>query len=292
MKFAAIDIGTNSIRLLIAEYDGEKMHKLVNKLRTPRLGEGINAGMINEQAQIRACQVLVEYKELIDEYQADCRAVATSAIRDAENKDQFLEKVKKESGIEIDVINGAQEAKLSYLGIANGLKQPPSNLLAVDIGGGSTELVFGTENDVTEYNSINLGAVRLKESWKEDLEAMRSAASDKIQTVIADANPKMLVGVGGTITTLAAIEQSLEEYQPEKIQNYELHSADIKKMLKRLSELELAERKKVVGLSKDRADIIIPGIIILLEVMNNSQLEKIKVSDFGILEGIIYNKFK
>lgn len=292
MNFAAIDIGTNSIRLLIAEYDGEELHKLVNELRTPRLGQGINDGVINKEAQNRAIKVLKEYKELIDEYQANYRAVATSAIRDADNKKQFLKSAKQESGIIIDVINGSQEAELSYLGITNGLGQSNDNILAIDIGGGSTELVFGTKDGVTKYNSINLGAVRLKESWGQDLEKMHCEAQDKLKTVLVDANPKMLVGVGGTITTLAAIKQSLADYNPEKIQNYQLYNNDIKQLLERLSKLDLAERKKVVGLAKDRADIIIPGIIILLEVMAMSQLKKLRVSDFGILEGIIYNNFK
>ncbi|MFO7819942.1 MAG: Ppx/GppA phosphatase family protein [Halanaerobacter sp.] len=292
MNFAAIDIGTNSIRLLIAEHNEGELNRLVNKLRTPRLGEGINDGIINSKAQKRAIGVLKEYQELVDSYQAHYRAVATSAIRDAENKEEFLNKTKEESGIKIDVINGLEEAELSYLGITSGLIKQEDNMLAVDIGGGSTEFIFGAIDGIREYKSINLGAVRLKESWKDDLEAMRSEAQSQVQEVLTDNKAEMLIGVGGTITTLASIDQNLEDYQPHKIQNYRLSFAEIGDILEQLKELNFAERKRIVGLAPDRADIIIPGIIILLEIMKASNLKRLQVSDFGILEGIIYNNIK
>ena len=289
MNFAAIDIGTNSIRLLIAEYNNGELNRLVNKLKIPRLGEGINDGVINSKAQKRAIRVLSEYKELIDSYQAHYRAVATSAIRDAENKEEFLNRTKEESGIKIDVISGSEEAKLSYLGITSGLIKKEDNMLAVDIGGGSTEFIFGTIDGIREYKSINLGAVRLKESWGDDLEAMRSEAQSQVQEVLIDYKAEMLIGVGGTITTLASIDQNLEGYQPHKIQNYRLSFAEIENNLEDLTGLSLSARKEIAGLSKDRADIIIPGIIILLEIMKASDIKRLQVSDFGILEGIIYN---
>ena len=292
MNFAAIDIGTNSIRLLIAEFNEGKLNKLVNELRTPRLGEGINNGVINSEAQQRAIKVLTEYKKMIENYRADYRAVATSAIRDADNKNEFLTKAKEESGIEIDVISGSEEAKLSYLGITNGLNKTEDNMLAVDIGGGSTEFVFGTEAGVTEYHSINLGAVRLKESLGQNLEAMKSEAQKQVKKILSDTTSEMIIGVGGTITTLAAIDQGLEDYQPHKIQNYQLSIRKIEKILKELKNLSLRDRKNISGLSEDRADIIIPGIIILLTIMEKCGLKELKVSDFGILEGIIYNNLK
>lgn len=292
MNFAAIDIGTNSIRLLIAKYNNGNLNKLVNELRTPRLGEGINNGIINEQAQSRANKVLKEYKELIDAHQADYRAVATSAIRDADNKDEFLTRVKEESGIKIDVISGQEEAQLSYLGMIKGLNKMEDDLLAIDIGGGSTEFIFGTPAKLEEYKSINLGAVRLKETWGEDFAAISSAVQEKIKSFLDDGSAEMIIGVGGTITTLVSIAEKLAEYRPDKIQNYQLTYNKIEDILTNLKELTLSQRKKIIGLSKDRADIIIPGTIILLEIMDISGLQKLQVSDFGILEGIIYNKFK
>ncbi|MGM0501308.1 MAG: Ppx/GppA phosphatase family protein [Bacillota bacterium] len=289
MKFAAIDIGTNSIRLLIAEYQDGSLDKLVNELRVPRLGEGLNNGRINLKAQKRAIKVLKEYRELIEQYQADYRAVATSAIRDADNKDEFLKRVKEESGIKIDVIEGLEEARLSYLGIVKGVEKNEDNMLAIDIGGGSTEFIFGTVSGVTEYNSINLGAVRLKESHGENIEAMQDEAKEKIKAVLAVKEPQILLGVGGTITTLAAIEQELDTYQPQKIQNYELDLKTINEIFDYLAGLSLQERKKVVGLQEQRADIIIAGIVIVIAIMEYCSLRKLIVSDFGILEGIIYN---
>jgi exopolyphosphatase/guanosine-5'-triphosphate,3'-diphosphate pyrophosphatase len=290
MIFAAIDIGTNSIRLLIAEYENGQLDKLVNKLRTPRLGAGINNGSITDEAMERAIEVLIEYKELIDGYDANYRAVATSAIRDADNRNEFLEQVKLATGIEIDVISGLAEAELSYLGIANGLSADEDEILAIDIGGGSTEFVVGSQAKLTEYKSINLGAVRLHESYGSNIEEMVAEANNQTKSVLEDKHPEVLIGVGGTITTLAAIDQELAEYQPQKIQGYQLELSTINDIVEQLIKLPLEERKKVVGLQESRADIIIGGIVILLEILKLSNLKRIRVSDYGIMEGIIYNK--
>ena len=289
MNYAAIDIGTNSIRLLIAEYKDGQLNRLVNELRTPRLGDGINNGEINSKAQARAIKVLQEYKRLIDKYEASYRAVATSAIRDAANQEEFLNKVKKKAQIKIDVIEGSEEAKLSYLGIINGIKKNRKNMLAIDIGGGSTELILGSKDELTEYKSINLGAVRLKENYQQDIKAMQEYAKQIISKTAVDKNIEMLIGVGGTITTLAAIDQELENYQPEKIQNHKLSLTTVNNIFSYLMGLSLEERKKVTGLEKNRADIIIPGILILIAIMEFFSIKQLRVSDFGILEGIIYN---
>jgi len=290
MIFAAIDIGTNSIRLLIAEYKNGQLNKLVNELRTPRLGAGINNGLITEEAMERAIEVLIEYKELIDDYDANYRAVATSAIRDADNKNQFLEQVKLASGIEIDVLSGLDEAELSYLGITKGLSSAEDDILAIDIGGGSTEFVLGSQTNLTEYKSINLGAVRLHETYETNIEKMVTEAKKQVKSVLEDKTPETLIGVGGTITTLAAIDQELAEYQPQKIQGYQLELSTINNIFEQLIELPLEERKKVVGLQESRADIIIGGIVILLEIIKLSNLKRIIVSEYGIMEGIIYKK--
>ena len=288
MRVGAIDIGTNSVRLLIAEQDNDGLNKLVNRLRTPRLGEGIHqSGYLNEKAILRTIKVLREYKEIIADYDAKVIAVATSAVRDAKNQDIFLKRVKGETGIDIKVIKGTEEARLSYLGVISALSNLKERILVIDIGGGSTEFIFGEEKGINDFNSIDLGAVRLTDSYGENLEEMKRESKIMIAEVLKDRNIEQLIGVGGTVTTLVSIREALESYDYDVIHGASLSKKDITKILGNLSTLSLVERKEIIGLDAKRADIIIAGIVILLEIMEVSGQAKVKVSDDSILEGVV-----
>ncbi|TDX44396.1 Ppx/GppA phosphatase family protein [Orenia marismortui] len=290
MVIGAIDIGTNSTRLLLAEKNKQGLTELASELRTPRLGEGVHKNeFLQEDAMNRTIKTLKEYQEIIDSYNGHTIAVATSAVRDAVNKASFLERVKKEVGIDIEVIEGIDEARLSYYGITSSLEKLSKRLLAIDIGGGSTELIFGKPNKMSEFTSINLGAVRLSENYGEDLESMKKEAYRMLSGVITDKEVEQLIGVGGTVTTLVAIKESLEEYDSELVHGFKLLKRDIEKILDRLQKLSLKERKKVIGLNPKRADIILGGIIILLTVMELVDQPYLKVSDASILEGLVYD---
>lgn len=293
MNLAAVDIGTNSLRLMIAKGSNDGLEIVVNQLRTPRLGEGINKdGHLKEEAIKRTVAVLKEYKELIAQYQATAYLVATSAVRDANNREYFLDKVKEETGFEVMAILGEEEARLSYLGITSALSDLDEDVLAVDIGGGSTEFIFGNSEEFREYRSINLGAVRLTESYKQNLNKMKDKAKEMANDILKNKKVGELVAVGGTVTTAVAIKEELQSYKREVVHGYSLSRSDIEKILDYLSNLSLEQRKEVIGLNPKRADIIVAGIVILLEIVKESGVSEIKVSDASILEGLIYDNLK
>ncbi|OCL25729.1 exopolyphosphatase [Orenia metallireducens] len=288
MRVGAIDIGTNSVRLLIAEQANNGLNKLVSELRTPRLGEGIHQnGYLKKEAILRTIKVLREYKEIINNYNAEVVAIATSAVRDAKNQDIFLKRVKEETGIDIKVIKGTEEARLSYLGVVSAIEDLENQVLVIDIGGGSTEFIFGKYKDIMEFNSINLGAVRLTESYGEHLKEMKREAKDMLVDLLKDKNVEQLIGVGGTVTTLVSIREALEVYDYSIVHGSDLSKEEIIQILDDLSSLSLEERKEVIGLDAKRADIILGGIVILLEIMEQSKQDIVKVSDDSILEGVV-----
>ncbi|AGB40146.1 exopolyphosphatase [Halobacteroides halobius DSM 5150] len=290
MKIGAIDLGTNSVRLLVAEPKEGQLNRLATELRVPRLGEDIHqTGFLKQEAIKRTTKVLQEYKQIIDRLDATPYVIATSAVRDARNKNEFITAVRRGLGLDVRSIAGEEEARLSYLGITSGLDNLSSKALAIDIGGGSTEFMWGKKQGIVEYKSLNLGAVRLTDSYGDNLKEIEKEVKAKLESRINDTYSQ-LVGVGGTITTLAAINYSLESYDREIIHESILSQEEIREILKKLSSLTLEKRKEVRGLSPDRADIIIPGIVILLEVMNKSNIAQIVVSETGILEGMIYDK--
>ena len=287
VKIGAIDIGTNSVRLLVAESGQGELNRLVERMEVPRLGEDINqTGYLKETAMERTIAVLKEYKEIIADWGSVPKAVATSAVRDASNQQEFVSQVKKETGIKINVIAGEKEAYLSYLGVAAELTDLQSKKLVVDIGGGSTELITGQAEDLLTYESINLGAVRLKEEFGEDIKQLYSKVEKQI--VGPEVEVEQLVGVGGTITTLAAVNQKLETYNRAEVHGLKLAREEIQEMLDYIAAKPLSLRAEVPGLSRRRADIIVPGIVILIKIMEKVSRETITVSDTGLLEGIVY----
>ncbi|WP_408955205.1 Ppx/GppA family phosphatase [Natroniella sp. ANB-PHB2] len=288
MSIAAIDIGTNSVRLLIAEEKSQQLKRLASRLETPRLGAGsYQNSYLNHDAIERTIGVLKSYQKVIKQFNAASYVVATSAVRDAINQQEFLQRVKEEVGFEIKVVSGKEEARLSYLGITSSISKLEEQVLAVDIGGGSTEFIYGAKNKLEEYISINLGAVRLTERYDDDFTKMNLLAERMIKENIDKRKNSQLLGVGGTITTLVAIELELDSYNRKKVDGYFLTRNSIKRIFNKLASLSLIERKKVPGLQPKRADIILPGIIILLKIMEETDSEQIQVSEAGVLEGII-----
>ncbi|WP_027339862.1 Ppx/GppA phosphatase family protein [Halonatronum saccharophilum] len=291
MAIGAIDIGTNSVRLLVGHKNDDKVKTLEAKLRTPRLGEGVDkTKILNGKAIKRTIDVLKEYKNIIKNYNGEIYAVATSAVRSAKNKDQFLKSVKEEVGIEIDIVSGEEEARLSYLGLLSSFDNDFQGSLTIDIGGGSTEFIFANKDRVENYFSIDLGALRLTESYGGDLDNIFKEVKKSLKNINIYKEVKTLFGVGGTVTTLAAIEKKLEAYNKDIVHGTILDKESIEKIFNRLSSLSPKERVKVKGLTPKRADIILGGIIILLGIMERFKVGNLKVSDAGILEGIIYDK--
>ncbi|SHG43811.1 exopolyphosphatase / guanosine-5'-triphosphate,3'-diphosphate pyrophosphatase [Thermosyntropha lipolytica DSM 11003] len=283
MRLGAVDVGTNSCRLLIAEKQGEKLVPLYRGILTTRLGENLlQTGEIGEKAIERTSKALAEFKKILQEYGVlNYRAVATSALREAANQRQVVEAILSTCGIEIEVISGEEEAYLSYLGVKKGLglKESP---LVVDLGGGSTEFILGRSFML----SLPLGAVRATEG-NMDFAMMKEVLTPLIEAKI-DFSPYSLVMVGGTATTLVAIKLKLTAYDPGLVHGQVLHYEEIADIYKLLSSLSLEERKKLPGLQPERADIIPKGVQAVLAVMEVLKKDQIIVSEADLMEGMLW----
>jgi len=299
MRVAVVDIGTNSTRLLIADVqDGRVTAELERESIVTRLGAGVDAdGRLREDAIKRVFDTLDKYRKLIDRRDCDTAlAVLTSAVRDAANGDEFAEAVRKRYGLTPHILSGDEEARLTFLG-ATSEHDPddPTPTLVVDIGGGSTELVIGSGRDAEFHVSNQAGVVRQTERHLHTdppTDSELNELADDVRTVLRRGVPEghrravdHAIAVAGTATSLGAIAQELEPYDPEKVEGYVLRQEEGEQILRRLASVPLAERRKVPGLHPDRAPTIIAGIVILLCVLELFGLDQVEVSEHDILRG-------
>ncbi len=299
MRKAVVDIGSNSTRLLVAELAACRVTaELVRRTAVTRLGSGVDSsGKLSDEAMERVYATLDEYRAEIDEHGVDAAvAVLTSAVRDASNGEQFAETVRTRYGLEPHILTGDEEARLTFLGATSERgADDPTPLVVIDIGGGSTELVIGTGHEPSFHVSNQAGVVRQTErhihtdppepgelqALAEDVRAIFEAA------VPADQRPAVrhAIAVAGTATSLAAIAQGLDPYDPAKVHGYVVTVRECEAMLDRLAALPLEERRQVGGLHPDRAPTIVAGAIILLEVLRFFGLEEVEISEHDILRG-------
>lgn len=298
MKLAAIDMGTNSSRLLMVSCSKGKIRVLKRKLITTRLGEGVDQfGMLKQKAIKRAIKAVKQFKSEIKKIGdiQKIEMVGTSALRDVGNAVELVELIEKETGYNLEIIDGQEEAYLTYCGVRlDCCEQKP---LVIDIGGGSTEFIW-EEDDKTYFKSLNIGAVRMTERFISDPESpfltseYENLASEIYKLLDRELstsfNDRLVIGVGGTITTLAAMDLKLEQYNRNKIHGHILKTKQIKNLLHKIGRLKLKERKEVRGLQPERADIIIVGTVILEMIVKYMNLDKIAVSEFDLLFGLIY----
>ena len=298
-KYAVIDIGTNSTRLLIASVEGDKMVDREKHLITTRMGQGVDENkIINQETILRNVAALKELKELSESKGVNEFIVfGTSALRDAKNASEFIDLAKKDLGLTVDILDGQTEARYAFLGVSEQYKGEP--IIIMDVGGGSTELICAAKGRILNSISFDMGAVRMTERFiKNDPPIDRELRdiSHMVQETLKVANEMeksfTIIGVGGTATTLSQVVQEIEEYTPEKIHNSEVFLEDIDKMNKKFSMLKDEQRKKIVGLNPQRSDIIIAGAIIVSEVLKRYKKESFKTSDYDNLEGAIFNFLK
>jgi len=304
MKAAAIDIGTNSIRLLICESGDSSVDILERKMEVARIGKNLGkTGNISRQSAEAASDVLGGYKKLIEKHGVKAyRAVGTQALRKADNSDWFISYIKDNTGLDVEIITGRQEAGLGYKGVCGSFEDGVS-VLVVDIGGGSTEFIMGDSGfDPELIESIDIGSVNLSERFiKSDipeageLADMHGFITDRIKPVIKKIDLKedtVLAGVAGTITTIASIDLKLKEYDSLRIHHHLLTYRRVAEIYDMLCGLSLKERRRVRGLQPERADIIIGGTAVLMEVMDKLGRDSVTVSEQDILDGIIYSLLK
>jgi len=298
MKKAVIEMGTNSTRLLIANIEEDKVEEIEKKLITTRLGEGVDSNRIlSDKAIKRGLNGLTELKDIIqNENVQEIKLIGTSALRDVENSEVFKKMIKDKLDFNLEIISGEKEANLIFKGVT--LDFNFNNYIIIDIGGGSTEFIWQNQkDDEINIKSIDIGAVRITDRFIDNVNSPLSRSNvEKISIYIRntlkeniDISPDInnLIGVGGTITTLASIMLKLESYDSKAIHNYILKYSDINKIMNILRKLDLNMKKKVKGLNPDRADIIVPGTIILIEVMKYLRNLKLRVSDYDILHGML-----
>ncbi len=298
MRVAVIDIGTNSTRLLVADVRDGEVHELVRRTNVTRLGEGVDSsGKLASAAIERVTETIARYREDIAGLDVErTAALATSAVRDAANGEAFRAELAERFGIEARTISGDAEARLTFLGATAARAAGEGPLLVLDIGGGSTEFVVGRSGaDPSFHVSTQSGSVRHSERFlhsdppaKSELEA----AHGEIAAIIARAVPGEIrarveagIAVAGTATNLAAIDQELDPYDPERVHGYVLPRARTEELLDRLAALPIAERKQVTGMHPDRAPTIVAGAVILVEALRAFHLDQIEASEADILHG-------
>ena len=307
MKLASIDIGTNTLRLLIGNVDRSgNIADTILKREITRLGGGVENGLLRSDAKARTLEALERFSSIIKKNSVKkVSAAATSVVRDAKNGGLFVKEIKDKTGIDVNVISGEFEGALTLKGVVSALDGKNKIPLVFDIGGGSTEFILAGNEKVERVATINMGVVALAEN---KLKSDPPSAADITNIIIAvddyihslevksplffdtdfvSQQNNILVGTAGTITTLAAIDQDMELYDSRKINNYVLKYESVKNIFHELSGLTHEERAGIKALEKGRADLIIPGTLIVMRVMKALDFNELVVSDYGLLEGLL-----
>jgi exopolyphosphatase/guanosine-5'-triphosphate,3'-diphosphate pyrophosphatase len=297
-RVAVIDLGTNTTRLLVADVEGGRVTELDRRTEITRLGEGVDAsGRLADGAMERVHDALAGYRQAIDELGAEVTfALATSAVRDAENADDFRGALAERFGFEVTTISGEEEARLSFLGATSRRVGGADPVLVLDIGGGSTELVVGTPGADPDFHvSTRAGSVRQTERHLHNdppTPGQLNELRDEVRAILTGEVPAAIrsgveagIAVAGTATSLAAIDQRLEPYDPERVDGYRLELRACERMLAMLAALPLAERRGVTGLHPERAPTIVAGAVILVESMRAFGLEWMETSEADLLHG-------
>jgi exopolyphosphatase/guanosine-5'-triphosphate,3'-diphosphate pyrophosphatase len=277
-RVGAIDLGTNSTRLLVADVEDEHVEEIARGLWMTRLGEGVDERRRLLPAPVaRVRNVLAECRRELDRLGAKrTLAVATSAVRDAENGEAFLGEVEWSYGFATRLLSGDEEALFTYRGVTAG-RSLEAGTLVVDIGGGSTELILADR-----HTSVDIGSVRMTERFGEDADAIAAY----VRGVTPDFDVSAGIGVAGTVTSLAALDLGLVEYDPERVHGHVLTAAAVDEQLERLAELPLDERRRVPGLEPERAPVIVAGAAILRELLRRYGLDRIEASEHDLLHGV------
>jgi exopolyphosphatase / guanosine-5'-triphosphate,3'-diphosphate pyrophosphatase len=299
-RVAAIDCGTNSTRLLVASPDPAtgRLHTDLRLMRITRLGQGVGvAGVLDPAAIDRTVEVLRGYRAAMDGLGVSrVRAIATSAARDASNRDDFFAAAGAVLGARPEVISGEEEAALSFAGATSDLDPADGPFSVVDIGGGSTEFAYGSK-EIEAAISVDMGCVRMTEQYlrsdppaPDELSACLSVIEvyldDARRAIPAVTEARTFVGLAGTVTTIAAVEIGLQTYDPDRIHHFRLTKAAVEDVFRTLATESLADRRHNPGLDPGRADVIVGGACILVQMMRTFGFGECLVSEADILDGL------
>ncbi|MET0385357.1 MAG: Ppx/GppA phosphatase family protein [Polyangiales bacterium] len=293
MNVAAVDIGTNSVRLLISDPSGGSLER---EMQITRLGQGVDVtGVLHPDAIARTTAVLASYRTLLDKHAVKrVRAAATSAARDASNRDQFFEAAEAALGTRPELLSGDEEAALSFRGATHGLAPSLAPFLVLDIGGGSTEFVLGSDAPEA-LTSVPMGCVRMTERHlKSDPPSATEleACERDVRRIVADvarsvpvARARTVIGLAGTITSLASLQHGSLRYDPAVTHHSRLRAADVEVLFTKLAAVPTAERRGLLAEPK-RAEVIVGGALVLRTILRELQLSELTVSETDILDGL------
>jgi len=295
-RVGVVDLGTNTTRLLVADVEDGRVEELARRTAITRLGEGVDERrrlLPVPIARVRNC--LSAYRRELDGLGVErTLAIATSAVRDAENGEAFLGEIEWSYGFETRLLSGHDEALLTFRGVASA-REIRARTLIVDLGGGSTELVVGGPRGVEFHDSLDMGSVRMTERFLASdppTEAELSACSRAVRSLLAERVPDDLrrgveaaIGVAGTVTTLAALDLRLDEYDSERVHGHRVSAPGVETQLRRLASLTLAERRRIPALEPARAPVIVAGAVIVREVLAHFGLRELEASERDIMDG-------
>lgn len=294
---AGIDCGTNSTRLLVADDTGRTVERL---MRITRLGQGVDAtGRLAEEAVARTVAVLAEYRTVLDRHGVErVRMTATSAARDASNRDDFFSAATATVGVTPELLGGDEEARLSFVGATSELDPDDGPFLVVDIGGGSTEFAVGSSGEPDGVLSTDIGCVRITEKFlhsdppapeelSQAFDVVRGYLDDVARVIPSVADVRRFVGLAGTVTTMAAVEVGLAEYDRDRIHHFVLTRAAAEDVFRTLATESRRRRLYNPGLEEARADVIVGGAVIVTAIMRYFEFAECLVSEADILDGLV-----
>lgn len=297
---AIIEIGTNSLKMLI--YKTEPDFKTVfDKTIITRLGESYKqTGEISCLALKRNINEIIKCQELIKTY--DCVEVllyGTMIFRSAKNSQDVLKEIHEKTGLNLEIISGQEEAEYSFLAASHSFQIKDKKVLVIDTGGGSTEFIFGQSNQIEDAESLDIGAVTLTDSFSLDkqvdtgnLEKCEAYIKEKFQGLSGKIKPDLVIGIGGTVTTISAIAQELDPYSADKVHGSVISLERITELAVELSLKNFEERKDIIGLSSKRADIILAGVLIVKTIMQKYRRSKMLVCDHGLRYGLALKEWR
>ncbi len=299
-RYSILDIGTNSIKFYLTEIIDGKLATIIDTNNISRLGEGLQkTGKLSEEAMQRNIDALAEFLKLAKDNNSDeVIAVGTMCLRSASNAIDFINRVDKELGLKIEVIDGKEEARLSYLAVLSTLKKHDSNVVVFDTGGGSTEFIFGKGRELLNRISLNIGAVQPTEKFLhsdpvkiEELKNMLDYIADFFRKNNLDQKAEYLIGIGGTVTTMGAVKHNMTTYDPTIIQGSKLTLEEVNRQMDMYTQKTVEARKLIAGLQPKRADVILAGAGIVKTILESFKLEVLTISDRGLRHGLLFDRF-
>ena len=300
-RFAVVDVGTNSVKFHIGERRADGGWRTVlDRAQSTRLGDGLQeTGHLNPEPMERTVAAIAEMAEEARQHRvAAIAAVGTAGLRIAPNSADLVEAVQARSGVLLEVISGEQEARLAYLAAMAGIGQVPGSRVVFDTGGGSSQFTFGSGDEVEERFSVDVGAVRYTERYHLDGVVSQEVLAEALAALDADLGrldgrptPEVLVAMGGAVTNLTAVKHSLAEYDADVVQGTVLDRSEIDRQIELYRTRSLDERREIVGLQPQRADIILAGACIVRTVLGKLGKDSLTVSDRGLRHGVLDHRF-